>query len=383
MLEIVSYVTIKTARIILSPQIALVEGAYVKMQIKLEKPGETQRHNWIDVAKGIGIILVVFAHVNFTPAILDTIYSFHMPLFFVISGMLYNRGKYVSFSQFLKRKVQTLICPYILFYMLVLAYTQVYKLLLAGVFDWENLLENFVQMFLSQGSGKVVSAPLWFVLCLFAVEIIFYFVSMLNNKAVICVVACLVVAGWGFETYVVSKYMVLLPWSIDSALFALGFYTIGNLFSDQLKKVGSWLGGHKYSIAIGLAFCAVAMTFTAFLGLKNGHVSMGSKLLNNGFIFYATGIMGALSVFALAVLLRNSRFLAYCGRNSFCIMAVHVTIKKTYLAAADYVKVIAYDSEILVQTILPFGVVLGLSLVFTILYNKVKELILRRRCVLV
>ncbi|MDB4201501.1 hypothetical protein N9763_00715 [Polaribacter sp.] len=45
-----------------------------------ENTWNTQRIDWIDQAKGFGIILVVYGH-NF-PSIEDYIYSFHMPLFF-------------------------------------------------------------------------------------------------------------------------------------------------------------------------------------------------------------------------------------------------------------------------------------------------------------
>lgn len=59
-----------------------------------------KRDNVIDVAKGIGIVLVVFAHINFTEPIQFFIYSFHMPLFFIISGVLFTKEKYPSLKQF-------------------------------------------------------------------------------------------------------------------------------------------------------------------------------------------------------------------------------------------------------------------------------------------
>jgi len=78
-----------------------------------------KRFEILDIAKGIGIFLVVFAHVNYTPFLLAYIYSFHMPIFFVFSGMLFNRDKYDNFLCFLKRRIKTLIYPYLLFYILL------------------------------------------------------------------------------------------------------------------------------------------------------------------------------------------------------------------------------------------------------------------------
>ena len=44
-----------------------------------------------DIAKGIGVILVVFGHMNTYPTILQKIiYSFHMPLFFLLAGLVFS-----------------------------------------------------------------------------------------------------------------------------------------------------------------------------------------------------------------------------------------------------------------------------------------------------
>lgn len=40
--------------------------------------------NWIDIAKGIGIILVVIGHTIGSQRVNDIIYTFHMPLFFIL-----------------------------------------------------------------------------------------------------------------------------------------------------------------------------------------------------------------------------------------------------------------------------------------------------------
>ncbi len=46
------------------------------------------RIEWVDIAKGIGIILVIIGHVNtFNSSVKEWIYSFHMPLFFILAGV--------------------------------------------------------------------------------------------------------------------------------------------------------------------------------------------------------------------------------------------------------------------------------------------------------
>ena len=68
-----------------------------------------KRIEWIDIAKSLGIFLVVIGHTGinvFMPSVAKWIYSFHMPLFYFISGMMFNGDKYSSnFCLFLKKEV--------------------------------------------------------------------------------------------------------------------------------------------------------------------------------------------------------------------------------------------------------------------------------------
>ena len=70
-----------------------------------------ERSKWIDVYKGIGIILVVSGHI-FNGLIRDLIFLFHMPLFFFISGYLFKSKNY--FNYFTKKSL-SLLLPYVSF----------------------------------------------------------------------------------------------------------------------------------------------------------------------------------------------------------------------------------------------------------------------------
>lgn len=86
----------------------------------------------VDIAKGIGIIFVVIGHVMqgvFDAGITidefsyrlayDIIYSFHMPMFFLISGLFFfSTLDYVGSRQMVKQKVGTILYPYILWFII-------------------------------------------------------------------------------------------------------------------------------------------------------------------------------------------------------------------------------------------------------------------------
>ena len=55
---------------------------------------QNSRIDWIDVFKGWGIMLIVVGHLPVPFFFREWIFSFHVPLFFFISGFLYKPGKY-------------------------------------------------------------------------------------------------------------------------------------------------------------------------------------------------------------------------------------------------------------------------------------------------
>jgi fucose 4-O-acetylase-like acetyltransferase len=76
---------------------------------------QAHRTLWIDFAKVIGIWLVIFGHMKLLVSLINIIYSFHMPLFFFISGYLEkNRNIKENFIN----SVKNLIVPYVLLYVL-------------------------------------------------------------------------------------------------------------------------------------------------------------------------------------------------------------------------------------------------------------------------
>lgn len=70
------------------------------------------RLEWVDAAKGLGIVLVIIAHVWTRGPVRDFIYSFHMPLFFLLSGYM---SKPRPMGDFLRKQWLAMAVPYIAF----------------------------------------------------------------------------------------------------------------------------------------------------------------------------------------------------------------------------------------------------------------------------
>jgi len=96
------------------------------MRNELRASPAPPRTLWIDTARGLGIILVVYGHVlrgqyhagllAWTPAVAlqdRAIYAFHMPLFFLLSGLF--AGAHIrSRGEFVRRRLVTIVYPYLL-----------------------------------------------------------------------------------------------------------------------------------------------------------------------------------------------------------------------------------------------------------------------------
>lgn len=140
---------------------------------------QQHRIEWIDYAKGIGIFLVVLGHVlrglvdsvgtGYQPelrAIDQWIYAFHMPLFFLLSGLFADRAISKSPRTFLTDRFQKILYPYFLWSALVGA---------LRIISGQNKGTTLVQFF--TGFWTTIYHPIdifWFLFALFLISTIFY-----------------------------------------------------------------------------------------------------------------------------------------------------------------------------------------------------------------
>jgi fucose 4-O-acetylase-like acetyltransferase len=136
------------------------------------------RITWVDSAKGVGIFLVVLGHTlrglqsssilpeNASFRFVDSwIYSFHMPLFFLLSGLFAERRVDRSPGFFLKEKLETLAYPY-------LVWSTLQTLMQIALGRYTNKQTN-----LSDLLGILINPIMqfWFLYALFLMSLIYYF----------------------------------------------------------------------------------------------------------------------------------------------------------------------------------------------------------------
>jgi fucose 4-O-acetylase-like acetyltransferase len=205
----------------------------------------SKRIAYLDVAKGLGILLVMLGHnyiKAFLPGLEQLIFSFHMPFFFLLSGMLF-KPDYPLLVLF-KRRFETLIRPYlaaiILLYSVYFFYTDT-KLV--------TLLRRIVRSLYASGN-YIEWAQLWFLPHLFLLNMFAGILFLLFYGRIkglwlrLGFLAAMLWAGVAFlpvyymkEVSIAGQTIVLdgLPSSMD-LLFITGTYF---LIGHELRKLAS------------------------------------------------------------------------------------------------------------------------------------------------
>ena len=119
-----------------------------------------------DIAKGIGIVLVVIGHYipdnapSWYIGFVSFVYHFHMPLFFMLSGYCFNIAKHPQLLPFAVSRVWTLLVPCVLYTVVSLVVSPEY-ICEGRYYELKTLLPG----------------ALWFLPILFIVEVLGYNVA--------------------------------------------------------------------------------------------------------------------------------------------------------------------------------------------------------------
>lgn len=279
------------------------------------------RLKWVDALRGFAIILMVIGHYNIPLLASKYIYSFHIPLFFFISGYVFRPEKYTGkYNYFIKQKLVQLIVPYICFILLsgicFMVLDAIYQPEITNVlFMKKSLYWNLLSILYAVGPNLLIANQLWFLPCLFITELIFLvLISRYSPKSIQMVVILVSLAIISLLYSNIIGYR--LPWSIEISLIASGFFYIG--FAHKLKK-----DIQINDNIIVLLFLIHIITFSI------QKIDMNTLRYGNILIFYVASISGILTYFYMFKKLEKSTILQYYGVNTIIVLGTHILIKHT------------------------------------------------------
>lgn len=294
----------------------------------------SNRIHYIDVLKGIGILFVLFGHMN-SQVWIDYLYSFHMAIFFFISGLLINLEKYSTFKSFFVSRVKQLYVPFIILYLIIYVYWLVVERSLRSVVV--PPLDAFVGLFWGSDNMYWIfpAGVLWFVICLFSLEVLFVGVIKFVKEKYLQVTFLVGLTVLGIVMARQDWYV--LPFSLNNALISIPFLAVGYLMRNAL--LGSKYNHEtikKVSLFLLAPLSIITVVFFPEICEIGKETDISYLKFPKVYEFYSVPFISIFLWLFLSILIGHSRFLEYLGRNTLPLLAVHPQIARICLFVANY-----------------------------------------------
>jgi fucose 4-O-acetylase-like acetyltransferase len=273
---------------------------------------------WVDALKGLGIVLVVLGHQSLPPTLKHWLYSFHVPLFFFVSGLLFNPEKYATYRAFAARRWRTVLVPYFVFslatYLVWLVAMRPFGAAVqTDIAWWRPIVGTLVG--LGQNDWLAHNVPLWFLPCLFVTDQLFWFIHR-NTRLKMNLGRWLIgfaVLGWLIQWASCCRW----PWSADVAFTAVVFYGLGYVTRrDWHPRLDP-----SFVQRVGLPLVLVAGSL--LFSLWNKPVDLNRAAFGHVLLFYPAALAGIALALLVARRLSGWSSLRFVGRHTLVVLALH------------------------------------------------------------
>lgn len=283
-----------------------------------------QRFDHIDIAKGIGILMVIVGHCGSLPSILSRfIFSVHMPLFFILSGYFYVPRPEIGERLFIKKNAKNLLLPYAMTCVFVIALRVLRTILAQGDIFYTFKLWLFASLY---GSGTIVPdffqahnipmriiGAIWFLLALFFGRI--FLMHIIKSKFHPFFLAVII----SYIGYATTDWF-WLPFSFQAGLNCVIFLYIGYYIKSK-----DLFAGEAISLPLKLLMAATWLICICF----GGALYMVRNYYGNGLLDIIGAVCGTFSIVYFSKWIERyfvplRRFLSGIGRISLGIMCAHL-----------------------------------------------------------
>lgn len=280
------------------------------------------RYKYLDIARGIGLMLVIISH---SCGLSHYLINFYIPLFFLVSGYIYKEGR--SYGENISRKAKRLLIPYFGYSALLFAFYAAIRRNASeilesafGIVYSRYCLYDTTQFADNRYLFTVANGAMWYLTAFFAASLVYHLVidRCLASKKFLAGCAAVLLA----VTMALAELPILLPWSLDLAC-------VGTLF----LIVGTFLGRAKF-FERDWNIPLVLLVFAVYVGLSYINPGINMSVREYGVygalsvpFFILIGISGSLLCIWLAKLVQNlliGRVLGYIGQNTIVLLALHI-----------------------------------------------------------
>jgi len=263
--------------------------------------GMGKRDSSIDAVRVLGIVAIVFGHIIATDPVRMALYTWHVPVFFFLSGWLWSPGR--SVTEEVRRRSLTLLRPYV-FWLAVLLAAVTVRGTLDGTLSWQAILTPVY-------GGAVAGRPFstfWFVFVLFASAVLW----RLLERVPLAVRVAVIVAGVAAAVFL-GPELARTPLAVGSALPALAFLGAG-----QMAR--SYRNSGVAAAVLAAAGILIVLRWSAPLDIKQG--DWGTPVVS---MIVAAAISWALVVLADPIVSRLPERVG-AGFTSFALVGFTVVL---------------------------------------------------------
>lgn len=287
---------------------------------------EEKRLDYLDMLKGIGIVLVVLGH---TPTLSEGIriwlISFHMPLFFIVSGILFafKDSAKEQFRPYLGKRFKSTMIPYFWFSLINIGID-----VCRSYVHPENVGPDVITEDILQTVSFFGISVLWFLSTAFLGELCLYGLLKKCPLWLIGVIGMVslwlpTVGSWIIKLYLPMEGNLFFTWlgyllmMLLRVLTALVFLLVGYVLYGWLKR-----SPIKAVWEIVLGFCCLLINAAA--AFANGMVDLHYLVYQNVLLYYLAACSAVIGLILICRHVRPFWFLIFLGRNSLIIMLTHM-----------------------------------------------------------
>ena len=274
-----------------------------------------QRIAYIDFMKCLCIMLIVIYHIEheffnyLAPNLNNALQAFRLPMYYFISGIFFKL--YGGFGDFARRKVNNILVPFVFFIVLnfVMKCVEALLRMLLGADPIELspiiLVEPFIQR------TWLWTTPLWFLLSLFWVNILFYALQRWLKPRWLLLLATIALSVAG---YALAAYKIQLPLMMDTSLVALPFFVLGwGVNRMGALKPARW---DRWGV---LALLLAAVPIYLYSDFLNLHY----QILPSYWKLYLFPFLAILTLFWACKSLPRVPLMCHYGQYSLIILGTH------------------------------------------------------------
>lgn len=326
-----------------------------------------KRLNYIDVTKGIAIFVIVLGHTlvhsEHCSFIFKLLYSFNIPLFFIISGFTFNVEN-INFNSFFKKKFIRLIIPYFVWSIIFLIPYLLFGSKISNTLGTKSsfdMMEQIYNIIYGNGINNALkqNSSLWFLPALFSMEIIYYFIikKIKNNKKndlSILLFTFLI----GFFTSMFLK--IYLPFGINTTLNIGIYFFIGYLLKkyNLINKI--------------IKFKSVVLFFIIgiFSFINNDIVSCIDYYYGNYLLSLCSGFGISFSIIFVSKFLSKNNILILLGKNTISILIFHKILILLFQTKFGFISNYLLNSNIYIEFFISI-IISIISIFISLLIGKI------------